>query len=465
MRACRYVQKVAYKMSADQSGVKQARPRQYRLNEQESLLVVWAYQVMVLHPRIDKEALCDIVAKTTGRSPDDVAVLVRYVAAYDPRRSREKPVLPLQNKHQILRKVFDQYWEKRAELQCIVERRYLRSPLWTTVEGLESSTDPLWIRFEEMLRLACEEEEAEYQRDLQRQEESYLWAIEKNFFEPAIRHLNRDQVHEIEGIPDDIKEKVLTFFLMHKSLLRDIEYEVWGKAGSGYRAWGIVVYYRLLDHQAAMAKQPYDAVVSYVRQILQNHTHCTCPELIEKNAQISSSALVEQAFDANKSISTPELLPHPLTSIEVLLQQLQEVQNRGTDRESLRTGRNGQDVLRDLLLIIYGGCCALCETREPTQLVASHILSWSSDEESRLDPHNAILLCRLHDGLFDKGLIGLTDALELIVSDCLDLRESPALASAVTNVSFRNPIRFTPSPIFLAWHREHYKLVMHAAVS
>lgn len=27
----------------------------------------------------------------------------------------------------------------------------------------------------------------------------------------------------------------------------------------------------------------------------------------------------------------------------------------------------------------------------------------------RLDPSNAILLCRQHDGLFDEGLISLTD--------------------------------------------------------
>jgi len=51
-------------------------------------------------------------------------------------------------------------------------------------------------------------------------------------------------------------------------------------------------------------------------------------------------------------------------------------------------------------------CCELCGLDVQELLVASHILPWAlSDETQKDDPDNGLVLCVMHDGLFDKGFI------------------------------------------------------------
>jgi putative restriction endonuclease len=66
-----------------------------------------------------------------------------------------------------------------------------------------------------------------------------------------------------------------------------------------------------------------------------------------------------------------------------------------------------QNLFRKSLFNVYGGQCALCDTRHPAFLVASHIVPWAENSQERLNPRNGILLCRTHDAAFETGLLSV----------------------------------------------------------
>lgn len=131
-----------------------------------------------------------------------------------------------------------------------------------------------------------------------------------------------------------------------------------------------------------------------------------------------------------------------------------------TEVDQISKRRIGQAVLRSILLRLYRGRCALCETRQLSLLRASHVKawSWSTSARERLDPANAILLCVTHDALFDCGLIGFTDNLRLVVSPSLNLAGSPALIPLIEGAYFSLPTRYPPRAHYLAEHRRRYRL-------
>ena len=77
-----------------------------------------------------------------------------------------------------------------------------------------------------------------------------------------------------------------------------------------------------------------------------------------------------------------------------------------------------------------------------------------SNNEEKANPKNAILLCNLHDGLFDKGYISLSDAYEVIFRDKTDLEKQ----SIKTDLLFRNPKNGEPETEFLKFHRKKFNL-------
>jgi putative restriction endonuclease len=106
----------------------------------------------------------------------------------------------------------------------------------------------------------------------------------------------------------------------------------------------------------------------------------------------------------------------PVPFGEPTLSRIRSTRRRGTkpqsavfdvpDAEVLVNGRGPyQDRFRKTLLRIYGRCCALCDTRATSMLVASHIVPWAQDSRHRLNPQNGLLLCRQHDAAFECGLV------------------------------------------------------------
>lgn len=76
-----------------------------------------------------------------------------------------------------------------------------------------------------------------------------------------------------------------------------------------------------------------------------------------------------------------------------------------TDKEQIVKARRGQGVFRQKLISFWQGCSVTQYARYDL-LIASHIKPWRvSDNQSKLDVYNGLLLTPNLDKLFDKGYI------------------------------------------------------------
>jgi integrase len=133
------------------------------------------------------------------------------------------------------------------------------------------------------------------------------------------------------------------------------------------------------------------------------------------------------------------------------------IMNENDGKDVFRTikTRVGQYKLRKILLQNYQSKCAMCDISHRKLLVTSHIKPWAdSSPEERIDPRNAILLCKLHDALFENGFISLSDEYEVIFSKHFDFAEQ----GIQTNIRFKKPLKDAPSPVFLKEHRQKHGL-------
>lgn len=115
-----------------------------------------------------------------------------------------------------------------------------------------------------------------------------------------------------------------------------------------------------------------------------------------------------------------------------------------------------QALFRNQLMISYSRRCALCDTRHPALLVASHIVPWSLDSKNRLNPRNGILLCKTHDAAFEAGILRILPdcTVELVITgtDKLGVHLADFLHKH-TAAKLRSPHNkaHAPSSDFLTW--------------
>jgi putative restriction endonuclease len=153
-----------------------------------------------------------------------------------------------------------------------------------------------------------------------------------------------------------------------------------------------------------------------------------------------------------------------LTAIETDLEQTSRNVNSFEvgDVEVVVNGRGPyQERFRNQLLRAYSGQCALCDTRHPAMLVASHIVPWSQDSKNRLNPRNGILFCLTHDAAFEAGILYVLPDLtvELEVATMKDLGADLArFLRSYTADTLRTPSgRTAPDPKFLTWRLDKSK--------
>ena len=93
-----------------------------------------------------------------------------------------------------------------------------------------------------------------------------------------------------------------------------------------------------------------------------------------------------------------------------------KVELESTEKSSLINIRIGQNIFRDKLLRKYEKCM-ICNINIEPLLVASHIKAWKhSSNSERLDVNNGLLLCRNHDGLFDRFFISFENDGNILIS-------------------------------------------------
>lgn len=120
--------------------------------------------------------------------------------------------------------------------------------------------------------------------------------------------------------------------------------------------------------------------------------------------------------------------------------------------------RINQNFFRKIVLSNYNENCAICSLNHVSLLVASHIIPWSKNKETRLNPHNGICLCSIHDKAFDQGLISFDEEFKLIISPQIYKSKNNAINNYFINFNHREincPKKFYPSSNFLFYHRNN----------
>lgn len=124
-----------------------------------------------------------------------------------------------------------------------------------------------------------------------------------------------------------------------------------------------------------------------------------------------------------------------------------------TTREAIRLERIGQDLLRPVVLEMWGKRCALTGIEHSALIVTSHIKPWrAATDKERLDPYNALPLAAHIDAAFDAGLLSFHDDGRIILTSEL----SP---DDLDTLGLTTDCRLSNSPTmecrkYLAWHRE-----------
>ncbi len=118
--------------------------------------------------------------------------------------------------------------------------------------------------------------------------------------------------------------------------------------------------------------------------------------------------------------------------------------------------RVNQNVFRQIVVANYSGKCAITGIDLPELLFASHIVPWAKNENERLNPENGICLSALYDKAFDKGLIGLNEKYEVIISSRLkkknDANYYGKYFAPIEKQSICLPQRYLPKREFIQYH-------------
>ncbi|MDZ4720779.1 MAG: HNH endonuclease [Roseiflexaceae bacterium] len=124
--------------------------------------------------------------------------------------------------------------------------------------------------------------------------------------------------------------------------------------------------------------------------------------------------------------------------------------------------RLGQSFFRKVILTSYRSKCCVCGMPIPELLIASHIVPWRDDEHLRVNPHNGLCLCALHDKGFDRGFFTFGEDYKIVIGKTI----RQYLPNSVVHNGFSIyegqritlPDKFIPDQRFLMIHRANYFL-------
>lgn len=122
--------------------------------------------------------------------------------------------------------------------------------------------------------------------------------------------------------------------------------------------------------------------------------------------------------------------------------------------------RIGQSFFRTVILTSYHQRCCICGLPVPDMLIASHIVPWRDAEKQRLNPHNGLCLCALHDRGFDRGFMTISADYTIIIGSGFD-QYLPNEAIQIHFAAYHGqeiqlPDKFIPDQNLLSIHRENY---------
>jgi putative restriction endonuclease len=130
-----------------------------------------------------------------------------------------------------------------------------------------------------------------------------------------------------------------------------------------------------------------------------------------------------------------------------------------TEAGRLLKVRLGQQFFRTTILTSYRCRCCVCGIPIRGFLIASHILPWNEQPHLRVNPHNGLCLCAIHDRAFDTGLLGIEPIYTVVISPEVDAYlPNDALSNGFIQCAGHEialPDKFMPDPDFLDHHVSH----------
>jgi len=232
----------------------------------------------------------------------------------------------------------------------------------------------------------------------------------------------------VRSIPIEIRAKVLYEFLKKGTSMREIGTKILEITKiDGWNSWSIIHFYGFDKNDKGV------------------HKNLVFKKLIEQLKTLNENE-IEQFY------LSEETLEDIITEYSLSL-----TDNDDTDVFKNIKARKNQYKLREQLLENYDHRCALCRISDRKLLMTSYIKPWpQSSTEERINPRNAIILCKIHDALFESGFISLSDNYEVILSTDFDFLNQ----GISTDMRFNCPIQDPPGGIFLTEHRKKNNLII-----
>ena len=129
----------------------------------------------------------------------------------------------------------------------------------------------------------------------------------------------------------------------------------------------------------------------------------------------------------------------------------------GKTKESIVKTRVNQSFFRQMILTSYDSKCCITGLPIKELLVASHIIPWSQNSKTRIDPQNGLCLNSLHDKAFDQGYITINTSNQVVISSILEDfdQDDVKLITDYKGENIKLPHRFLPKQEYLNYHREN----------
>ncbi|MBE7474136.1 MAG: HNH endonuclease [Anaerolineae bacterium] len=166
----------------------------------------------------------------------------------------------------------------------------------------------------------------------------------------------------------------------------------------------------------------------------------------------------EALFEALTDTTKEDIKLGQGENAQILDQELERL----TEIERSVKVRMGQRFFRQTVMASYHWHCCVCGIPIPELLIASHIIPWKDREDLRLNPHNGLCLCALHDKAFDRGFMTINSDYMVLISPVI-YHHLPQEALNSGLIAYQNckillPDRFLPDKNFLEVHQHQYFL-------
>ncbi|MEP1032477.1 HNH endonuclease [Ekhidna sp.] len=158
-----------------------------------------------------------------------------------------------------------------------------------------------------------------------------------------------------------------------------------------------------------------------------------------------------------RSVSEFYSLPFSLKKNKVLVSSADNNDYSIENAKRVIKLRTKQSLFRSRVVNNFNLKCCISDVKEMDLLVASHIVPWSVEIQSRLDPRNGLCLSILYDKLFDKGYLTLDEKLKVVIT-----KRANTLSSEIRGALLRvqgkkiaSPKKYQMKEEYLKFHREN----------